>query len=108
MKTKDLKKFDFYRLVKVKQHAKRYERADIKKDEVLRRKFGEPLKIGEKVLVLAEQIKKKDAPCNLFKSPTKNISFFNREQLPLVRKIIKISDINYYWISKEGEDLNSK
>ena len=59
MKAKDLKKFDFYRLVKVKQHAKRYERADIKKDEVLRRKFGEPLKIGEKVLVLAEQIKRK-------------------------------------------------
>ena len=59
LKAKDLKKFDFYRLVKVKRHAKRYERDDIKKDEVLRRKFGERLKIGEKVLVLAERIKKK-------------------------------------------------
>ena len=46
----------------------------------------------------------KDAPCNLFKSTTKNISLFNREQLSVVRKIIKIPDINYYWISKEGED----
>ena len=46
----------------------------------------------------------KDALCNLFKSTTKNISLFNREQLSVVRKIIKIPDINYYWISKEGED----
>ena len=46
----------------------------------------------------------KDAPCNLLKSTTKNISLFNREQLSVVRKIIKIPDINYYWISKEGED----
>ena len=30
--------------------------------------------------------------------------FFNREQLLVVGKIIKISDINYYWISKEEED----
>ena len=59
LKAKDLKKFDFYRLAKVKQHTKRYERADIKKDEVLRRKFGERLKIGEKVLALAERIKKR-------------------------------------------------
>ena len=40
--------YDFYRLVKVKQHAERYECADIKKDKVLRRKLREPLKIGEK------------------------------------------------------------
>ena len=46
----------------------------------------------------------KDAPCNFLKSTTKNISLFNREQLSVVRKIIKIPDINYYWISKEGED----
>ena len=39
--------YDFYRLVKVKQHAERYECADIKKDKVLRRKLREPLKIGE-------------------------------------------------------------
>ena len=65
--------YDFYRLVKVKQHAERYERTDIKKDKVLRRKLREPLKIGEKVLALAEQIKKKDAPRNLFKSTTENI-----------------------------------
>ena len=95
--------YDFYRLVKVKEHAERYERADIKKDKVLCRKLREPLKTGEKVLPLAEQIKIKDAPCNLLKSTTENISSFNSEMLFVVTKIIKISDINYYWISKEGE-----
>ena len=66
--------YDFYRLVKVKQRAERYEHANIKKDKVLWRKLRVPLKIGEKVLLaLAEQIKKKDAPRNLFKSTTKNI-----------------------------------
>ena len=72
--------------------------------KVLRRKLREPLKIGEKVLALAERIKKKDAPHNLFKSTTENTSFFDREQLFIVRKIIQIADMNYYWISKEAED----
>ena len=81
--------YDFYRLVKVKQHAERFERANIKKDKVLRRKLRKPLKIGEKVLALAERIQKKDHPRNLFESTTKNISFFNCEQLVIVTKNIK-------------------
>ena len=31
--------YDFYRLLKVKQHAERYERDDIKKDKFLHRKL---------------------------------------------------------------------
>ena len=96
--------YDFYRLVTVRQHAERHERADIKKEKVLLRKLSEPLKIGEKVLALAEWTKKKNIPRNFFKSTTENISFFNYEQLFIVKKIIKNSGINYYWISKEGED----
>lgn len=68
------------------------------------RKLKEPLKVGEKVLALSQQIKKKDAPHNLVNSTTEIISDFHREQLFEVRKIIIISDINYYWISKEGDD----
>ena len=41
--------YDFHRLVKVKEHIERYERASIKKDKVLNRKLREPLKIGERV-----------------------------------------------------------
>ena len=98
--------YDFYRLVKVKQHAERYEHADVEKDKKLSRKLREPLKTGEKVLALAERLKKQDAPGNLYKSTTENISAFNREQILVVRKIVKISNtVNYhYWISEEGED----
>ena len=74
------------------------------KDTVLCRRLREPLNVGEEVLTLAERIKKKVALGNLYKSTTKNISFFNCEQLFIVRKIVEISDINYYWIFKEGED----
>ena len=95
--------YNFYRLVKVKQIAERYERADIEKDKKLRRKLREPLKIGEKVLALAERLKKKDTPGNLYKSTTKNISFFNREQVFVVRKVVKVSNNYHCWILKEEE-----
>ena len=39
--------YDFYRLAE-KQHAERYERADIKKNKVLRRNLRERLNLGEK------------------------------------------------------------
>ena len=54
---------------------------------------------------LAELLKKKDAPGNLYKSTVENTLFFNCEQVCLVKKIVKISNKNYnYWISKEVED----
>ena len=68
------------------------------------RKLREPLKIGEEVRMLTEHLKKKDAPANLYNNTTENISFFNREHIFIVRKIVKISNNDQYWISKEGED----
>ena len=56
------------------------------------------------MLALAERLKKKNAPGNLYKSTTENISFFNRDKLFVIRKIIKISNTYHYWISIEGED----
>ena len=50
-----------------------------------------------------ECLKKKGASGNLYKSATENISFFNCEQVFIARKIVKISNIYHYWISKEGE-----
>ena len=55
------------------------------------------------MLALTECLKKKDVPGNLYKSKTENISFFTPEQVFIVRKIIKSSNICHYWISKEGE-----
>ena len=53
-----------------------YERTDVKKDKKLLKKLIEPLKIGKKVLALAERLKKKDARGTLYKSTTENMSFF--------------------------------
>ena len=51
--------YNFYRLLlKVQKHAKRYARADAKKDKSLRRRLREPLKVDERVLSLVEHLKK--------------------------------------------------
>ena len=56
------------------------------------------------MLVLAERLKKKEAPGNLYNSTTQNIYFFNHEQVLIVRKIVKISNTYHYCILKEEED----
>ena len=73
--------YDFHRLVRVSKDADRYKRHDVCHNKKLisrRKQLREPLNEGEKVLVLAERLKKKDAPGALFKSTTENIPFFNR------------------------------
>ena len=69
-----------------------------------KRKLREPLEIDEKVLVLAERIKKKDAPGVLFKSTTENIPFFNRNEIFKVVKRILVNDVYNYWIKKENNE----
>ena len=64
--------YHFYRLVKVRQHAERLEHTDVEEDKKLGKKLRELLRIGEKVIPLAERLKKKDAPGNLYKSTTDN------------------------------------
>ena len=59
--------------------------------------------VGEKALVLPERLRKKDAPGNLYKSTTKNISSFNREEIFMVRKVL-LKEYSYnYWISKTAD-----
>ena len=78
--------FDFYRLEKVGKEHKRNIKYLKKKDSNNRRKLRQPLNIGEKVLVLAERLKKKDAPGRLYKSTTQNRSFFNKEKIFIMKK----------------------
>ena len=40
-----------------------------------------PLEIGEKVFVLSERLKKKDAPGKFYTSSTENKTFFNRPRI---------------------------
>ena len=83
----DRKIYDFHRLIKVKKDIERRERGNIKIDNRKKNKLREPLDIGEKVLVLAETLKKKDAPGFLYKkSKTQNKLFFNKNQTFVIKK----------------------
>ena len=62
-------------MIKVKENKDRTERFDIKRDRCKRR-LRDPLEIGEKVLVLAKRLRKKDAPGRKYKSTTEDKSFF--------------------------------
>ena len=101
--------YDFYRMVKVSKAINRYERYNTKLDEKQKRKLREPIEINEKVLILAERIKKKDAPGVLFKSTTENIPFFNKKEIFTIRKYNLIDNVYNYWIKKEnGENIDQR
>ena len=100
--------YDFHRLVKVTKGINRYERYNEKLDKKQKRKLREPLNINEKVLVLAERIKKKDAPKFLFKSTTENIPFFNRKEIFTIERYVLIDGSYYYWLKNEKNEKISK
>ena len=72
--------YDFMRLWKIGTNQLRNEKYDEKIDR-RKRKLRSPLNLDEKVLVLAERLKKKDAPGSLYKTSTENIPFFNRGRM---------------------------
>ena len=92
--------YDFHRMVRVSKEADRYKRSDIRFDKRSRKKLRSLLVAREKVLVLAERLQKKDVPGTLYKSTTENMSFFNREQVFVFRKVVLRDDSHDYWISK--------
>ena len=97
-------KYDFYRLNRVTKALNRSKKHDINIDFRKKRKLREPLAIGERVLILAARLKKKDAPSVLFKSTTENTPFFSRKQIFVVRKVIKVGETYYYWVSPEDKN----
>ena len=96
--------YDFYRIVKASKDAARYKQNNIRLDKKSCNKLRSPLTVGEKVLVLAERLKKKDAPGSLHNSTTENIPFFNRNEIFTVRKVLPIESSYNYWISKTLDD----
>ena len=65
-----------------------------------------PLNLSEKVFVLAERLKKKDAPSKLFKALTENMLFFNRNRIFNVYKRAKLSNGSYlYWVEEDGKKI---
>ena len=99
-------RFDFHRLKRVTKDFKRYKRHDMQFDLKRKKRLREPLAIGERVLILASRLKKKDAPGVLYKSTTENRPFFSKKHIYTVRKIVKVNDVFNYWISKE-DDINN-
>ena len=69
------KVYDFMRLRKIGNNRLQNKKYSEKLDK-RKRKLRIPLNLDEKVLVLAERLKKKDAPGNLYKDSTDNIPFF--------------------------------
>ena len=96
--------YHFLRLKKVDNNNYRNRKYETKKDK-RRKKLRDPLDLEEKVLVLAERLKKKDAPSKFFKASTDNIPFFNREKIFRIYKRAKLDNGSYlYWL----EDENNK
>ena len=84
--------------------------SDIRFDKKTRQKLRSPLTVGEKVLVLAKRLRKKDVSGNLYKSMIENVSFFNREEIFIVRKVLLKENFYNYWISKmaDSEIINKR
>ena len=80
--------YDFYVLVKVQKYAERCKRNDIRQDDKKRKKLREPLVVGEKVFVLAERLKTKDAPGVFYKSTTKNKPFLTKTRYFLLEELL--------------------
>ena len=60
--------------------------------------------VDEKVLVLAERIKKKAGPGKFYKQSVQNISDFNKDRTFIIRKIQPINNIKNYWLKDAQND----
>ena len=90
--------YDFVRLRNVENSQMRNDKYDQKIDK-RKRKLRSPLNLDQKVLVLAERLKKKDAPGNLYKASTDNMQFFNRNRIFTICKRVKLNNGTFlYWV----------
>ena len=98
--------YDFHRLERIKQDFAKRDRYNTKVDQRKTVRLRDPLEIGEKVLVLSERLKKKDAPGFLYKSTTENRSFFNKDKIFIIRKRVPQTPGGtfYYWLSSDNSD----
>ena len=100
--------YDFVRLRKIENNQLRNDKYDQKIDK---RKITlrSQLNLNEKVLVLAERLRKKDAPGNLYKASTENMPFFNRNRIFTIYKTAKLNNGTYlYWVEEEGKKINGR
>ena len=100
--------YDFMRLRKIGNNQMRNDKYNQKLDR-RKRKLRSPLNLDERVLVLAERLKKKDAPGNLYKASTDNILFFNRNRIFTIYKRAKLNNDTYlYWVEENGKKIDGR
>ena len=74
-----------------------------------KRALRSPLNLDKKVLVLAQRLKKEDAPGNLYKASTDNIPFFNRDRIFTIYKRAKLNNSLYlYWVEEDHKKINGR
>ena len=97
----------FMRIRKIENNHMRNDKYDQKIDR-RKRTLRSPLNLDEKVLVLAERLKKKDAPGNLYKASTDN-TFFNRDRIFSICKRARLNNGTYlYWVEEDGKKINGR
>ena len=100
--------YDFLRVRKIGINQSRNLKYNLKKDQ-RKKQLRSPLNLGEQVLVLAERIKKKDAPGSLFKASTENRPFFNREHIFAIYKRAKLDNGSYlYWLTENDRKVEGR
>ena len=100
--------YDFVRLGKIENNEMRNNKYDHKIDRG-KRTFRSPLNLDEKVLVLAERFKNKDAPGNLYKASTDNMSFFNRNRTFTMYKRAQLNNGTFlYWVEEDSKKINGR
>ena len=89
--------YDFMRLRKIETNQTRNDR------------YNEKLDLDERVLVLAERLRKKDPPGNLYEASTDNIPFFNRNRIFTTYKRAKLNNgIHLYWVEQNGKKIDGR
>ena len=100
--------YGFMRIKKIENNQMRDAKYDQKSDR-RKRTLKSPLNLDEKVLILAERLKKKDAPGNLYKASTDNIPFFNRNRIFTIYKRAKLNNNTYlYWVEEDGKKIDGR
>ena len=87
--------YDFVRLRKIENNQIRNDKYNQRIDK-RKGTLSSPLNLTEKVLLLAERLRKKDAPGRLYKSSTENIPYFNRNRIFTIYKCVKLEMENIY------------
>ena len=74
-----------------------------------KRTLRSPLNLDEKVLVLPERLKTKDAPGNFQKASTENVPFFNKNRIFTIYKTVKLNNgIYLHWVDEDGKKFSGR